>query len=166
MRKMFTPLDDMLIELVFQPVSDLVSYQVGVSRPATICFCIDAASVAWIASRTSGLSRAVIAWDSGSAFFNLAFLLLGLGALISLRTLFRRAATRKPANPLRLTMQPHRAIVLLMLASRLAQLPAPGLTDAADLAMLLCATAALYLGACAERPPIRRQWQPMAPSRA
>ncbi len=97
------------------------------------------------------------AWDAGTAALDTTLLLLGLVALISLRALFRRA-WRKQANPLRLAMQPHRAIVLLMLASRLMQLRAPGLTDVADLAMLLCAASALYLGACAERPPIRRGW--------
>jgi hypothetical protein len=157
MRKTFAALDDVLIERVFQPVSDLVSNQTGLSKAATACICIDIASLSWIFSRARGLSGAITAWDPLTTSLDLALLLLGLVALISLRSLFRRAATRKQANPLRQAMQPHRAIILLMLATRLTQLPAFDLTDAADLAMLLCASSALYLGACVERPPVRRR---------
>lgn len=158
MRKTFAALDDVLIERVFQPASDVVSNRTGLSRTAIACFCVDSASLAWIVARARGLASAVTASTTGTAFRDTALLLLGLVALVSLRTLFRRAATRKEANPLRLAMLPHRAIVLLMLASRLVQWQAPGLTDGADLAMLLCAIAALYLGACTERPPIQAGW--------
>jgi hypothetical protein len=157
MRKTFAALDDVLIERVFQPISDLISNQFGFSKGTTACASIDLASIAWIVSRARGLSGGVTAGDAGAALLDLALLLLGLAALISLRSLFRRAATGKQANPLRQAMQPHRAIVLLMLATRLTQLPTFDLTDAADLAMLLCASSALYLGACVERPPVRRQ---------
>jgi hypothetical protein len=163
MRKTFAPLDDLLIERMFQPVSDMLAHRIGLSRTAVACFCLDIASLSWIVSRSRGLSDAVLAWDPGASFLDLALLLLGLIALISLRTLFRRAG-RKQANPLRVAMRPHRAIVLLMLACRLVQLQAPGLADAADLAMLLCAAAALYLGACAERPPVRRGWTSLIPA--
>jgi hypothetical protein len=101
------------------------------------------------------LSDAVHSWDATAAFLDLSFILLGLAALTSLRTLFRRAKG-KHENPLRPAMRPHRAFGLLMLLSQAAQLQAPGLTNAADIAMLAFATAALYLGACAERPPVRR----------
>jgi hypothetical protein len=156
MRKTFAALDDVLIERVFQPVSDLLSNQLQLSKAKAACFCVDAASLAWIVSRTPGLSAAVIAWDSGAAFLDLALLLLGLAALISLRSLFRRAMVGQQANPLRMAMRPHRGIVLLMLATRPVQLTTFDLTDAADLAMLLCAASALYLAACAQRPPVRR----------
>jgi hypothetical protein len=164
MRKTFAALDDVLIERVFQPVSDLMSRQTGLSRAVTACTCIDIASISWIVSRARGLSGAVTTWDPVTASLDLALLLLGLIALISLRSLFRRAATMKQANPLRQAMQPHRAIVLLMLATRLTQLPTFGLTDAADLAMLLCASSALYLGACVERPPVRRRQDALIPA--
>jgi len=157
MRKTFAPLDDVLIERLFQPVSDLISYRIGVNRTVTACFCIDIACLAWIVSRVRELSGAVITWNAGAAFLDLALLLLGLVALVSLRMLFRRAGGLQ-ANPLRQAMQPHRAIVLLMLVSGLVQLHTPTLAGAADLAMLTCAASALYLGACAERPPIRRDW--------
>jgi len=155
MRKIFGPIDDLLIERLFQPVSDFVTHRTAFSRPMASCFCIDVASFAWIASRVRGLSEAVVTSDPGSAFVDLAVLLLGLVALVSLRTLFRRAGN-KPANPLRLAMQPHRAIIVLMLAARLLQLRDSNLADGAEVLMLLCATSALYLGACVERPPVRR----------
>jgi hypothetical protein len=155
MRKTFAPLDDILIERLFQPVSNLVSNRVGVGRGAAACFCIDIASLSWIVSRVGALSNAVAAWDASAAFLDLTFLLLGLVALVSLRTLFRRA-NGKQVNPLRMAMQPHRAIVLAMMVARVLQYNATSLGDAADLGMLLFAASALYLGACAEPPPVRR----------
>ena len=157
MRRTFTALDDVLIERVFQPVSDLLSNQLQLSKAKAACICVDAASLAWIVSRAPGLSVAVIAWESGTAILDLALLLLGLAALISLRSLFRRAMVEKRANPLRIAMRPHRGMVVLMLATRPVQLMTFDLTDAADLAMLLCAASALYLAACAQHPPVRRR---------
>ena len=163
MRKTFAPLDDVLIERVFQPLSDLMEHRVGVSRATAACFCLDFASLAWIVSRESGLSDAVATWEASTAFLDLCLLLLGLAAMIGLRTVFRRAEG-KQGNPLRPAMRPHRAIVLLMLVARLAQLQAPSLADTADLTMLAFAATALYLGACAERPPVRRGWSALAPA--
>ena len=156
MRKTFTRLDGVLIEELFQPTADLIAHRVRVGRGPVVCFCLDVASVSWIVSRWPGLSIAVAVHDNSSAFLDMLYLLLGLVALISLRTLFRRT-TATYGNPLRIAMQPHRAIVLMMLAARLIQLQAPDLPDIADVAMLTFATFALYLGACAEPPPVHRR---------
>lgn len=155
MRQAFAALDDLLFERLFQPAVDVVVHRMRRGREAATCLCLDLASLAWITSRAQVMSDAVLSWNVTAAFAQASFLLLGLLALISLRTLFRRT-WRKSANPLRLTMVPHRAVGLLMLAARLAQLRSSGLADSADLAMLVFASAALYLGACAERPPARR----------
>lgn len=155
MRKTFAPIDDALIERLFQPASDLITQRLGFGRASAACFLIDIASLSWIVSRARGLADAVATWDATMSFLDTATLLLGLIALISLRTLFRRAGS-KLGNPLRQAMRPHRAVVLLMLASRVAQLRSPAATDIADVAMLVCAASALYLGACTERPPLRR----------
>jgi hypothetical protein len=163
MRKTFAPVDDALFERLFQPAADLMAHRVGLSRTAAACFCIDLASLSWIASRAGGLSGAVAEGNIGGAALEVSLLLLGLVALISLRTLFRRAAG-KQGNPLRLAMRPHRAVVLLMLVARLLQLQVPGLAAAGDVAMLVFAASALYLGACAERPPIRRSWAAWVPA--
>jgi hypothetical protein len=160
MRK-FAPLDDLLIERLFQPLSDLILDRTGFNRTAVACFCTDAGSMAWVASRAPGLSDAVAAWDAAAAFLDLSLLLLGLAALISLRTVFRRAAA-KQANPLRRGMRGHRGIVLVMLLARLAEPHAFGLAYWADVVMLLFAASALYVGAC-ERPPIRR-WTSFVPA--
>ena len=163
MRKTFAPVDDVLIERLFQPALDTITNRIGFDRGRAACFCLDIASVSWIVSRARGLSDAVVAWDASNAGAGFALLVLGLAALTSLRVLFRRAGS-SGGNPLRMTMQPHRATVLLMLIVRLVQLQAPGLADAADLVMLVCAGSALYLGACAERPPIRRGWVALTPA--
>jgi hypothetical protein len=165
MWKTFASLDDALIERLFQPMSDAVANSIGCGRTAAACFCIDVASLAWIVSQMHGLSDAVIGWDAGSAFLDLSLLLLGLVAMVSLRTLFRRAGHQQ-ANPLRPAMQRHRALVLLMLVARLAQLHGFGMAEVADVVMLLGAASALYLGACAERPPVRRAGMLFAPGGA
>jgi hypothetical protein len=163
MRKIFAPLDDALIERLFQPISDLIWYRLGMGRGTTACFCLDFASLSWIVSMSRRLSDAMVAWNPTAGSQDVLLLLLGLVALISLRTLFNRARG-KPGNPLRAAMQPHRAILLLMLAARLFQLHLLGLADAADIAMLAFATSALYLAACTERPPIRRSWAAIVPA--
>jgi hypothetical protein len=61
-------------------------------------------------------------------------------------------------------MQPLRAIVRMMLATRLLRLHLTRLAGAADIAMLAFATSALYLGACLKRPPVRRVWSGFAPA--
>lgn len=154
MRKSFSPLDNVLIERLFQPALNSITDLSGVGRATAACFCADMASLSWIVSRSRGLSDAVTAWDASNAFVGFALLLLGLTALTGLRTLFRRAGGSH-GNPLRTSMQPHRAIVLLMLAAKLVRLQTFALADVADLAMLMFAASALYLGACGERPPVR-----------
>ena len=113
------------------------------------------ALIGWIMARAPGLSEALTAW-AGTTFPKLAILLLGLVALVALRVMFQRIGGLHRVNPLRLTMRPHRAVILLLLTSRLMQGLSPNLGDAADVAMLVFAAFALYLAACAERPSIRR----------
>ena len=102
---------------------------------------------------------------AGAAFLRILLLLLGLVALTSLRIAFRRAGVRNGANPLRVTMLPHRGVALALLAARLVALG--GFAGVADLAMLGFAACALYLGACATRPPEhrRRRWLATSGSR-
>ncbi|HEX2940112.1 MAG TPA: hypothetical protein VHO91_03630, partial [Rhodopila sp.] len=145
-----------------QPLTDMVSARAGVSRGASACFCIDMASLAWIVSRVPALSDAVTHWQGVTAFTDMVVLLAGLAALVSLRILFRKAGDQRQANPLRRAMRPHRVVVLLMLLARLAPVQAPGLPEVADALMLLFSGSALYLGACTERPPVRRGWRAWA----
>jgi hypothetical protein len=141
----------------------MIVQRIRLSRTAAACCCVNVASLAWIISCAPGLAGAVAAEDASGSAADLALLLLGLGAMASLRTLFRRTGFNH-ANRLRQTMRLHRAVVLLMLVSRMVQLHGLGLPGAAELVMLLGATAALYLGACTEPPPVRRAWPSLVPT--
>jgi hypothetical protein len=155
MKAKFVRFDDALIERIFQPLADSITCRIGLDRLSIAGFCLDAASVAWILSRAGGLALAVTQWDPGAAFPRMLLLLLGLVALTSLRTVFRRVGARSGANPLRVTMLSHRGVVLALLAARL---PVLGeFAGIADVTMLGFAACALYLGACASRPPMHRR---------
>ncbi len=156
MRKMFGPLDDVLIERLTQPVARLLWDQLGVRRSGAACLCIDIAFLAWIISRAPGLLNAMDAWHVGSAALDATYGVLGVAALSSLRILFHRTKGRQ-GDPLRPVMQPYRAIVLLMLVARFGQSPKVDLADVADITMLVFATSALYLAACKQPPPLRRR---------
>lgn len=162
MANVFVPLDDVLIERVFQPVTDLTATRLGLGRLVLTCACLDAASLTWLMSRLPELTGD----REATMCLQGMLLLLGLTALVSLRSLFRRAGHRPQGNPLRQAMRPHRAVILLLLSARLLQWHGPNLADAADLLMLLFSSVALYLGACAERPPLRRPWPQRAAANA
>ena len=155
MFRFFIMLDDGLIERVFQPLCDLITDQCGLSRTRAAALCLDLAALSWVLSQTPDLSAAALDWQFVPACFHLAMLMLGLIALLALQALFRRVGAR-PGNPLRLAMRPHRAVLILLLVARLGGLTSIDVADIADLAMLSLATLALYLGACAARPPTRR----------
>lgn len=157
MRKTFGLLDDVLIERLFQPVADFLAHRLGLGRMSAARICLDIAAIGWILSQARALSDVVLAWDVGVSFLRLLLLLIGLVVLINLRAVFARIAGAGNTNPLRVAMLPHRAIVLVMVAARLGGLHRPGLAEWADLTMLGCAAVALYLGACASRPPLRRR---------
>ena len=156
MHQTFMRIDEALFDRVFQPLCNSMADRFGIGRGATACYCLDIACLGWIISRAPGLSDDVMAWDAFPATCQAVILLVGLAGLTALRFLFRRPLRRGHGNPLRLSMRPHRAILLLMLIARLVQAPGFDLADIADLGMLLFTATALYIGACAERPPVRR----------
>jgi hypothetical protein len=161
MQRHFARLDDALIERVFQPLADAITQRFGLGRLRAACFCLDGASIAWILSQSRGLGEAATAWHAGDASLRGILLLLGLVAMSSLRTLFQRlGADGSSGSPLRRAMLPHRAVVLALLAGRTVN--ADGMEALADMAMLALAAAALYLGACAAPPPVRRRSSDMA----
>jgi hypothetical protein len=155
MQASFARFDSALIERVFQPLADLITDRIGLDRLRVVGLCLDAASIAWILSQAGALTHAVTQWDGAASLPRVLLLLLGLVALSSLRVVFRRARIRNGANPLRAAMLPHRGIVLALLVARLVALG--GFAGVADLAMLGFAGCALYLGACAAPPPVRRR---------
>jgi hypothetical protein len=156
MRKAFVEFDGFLIERIFQPLCNFLADRFGIARFIAAGLCLDLSSLGWIVSRAPGLERDVQAWDATPAAADLILLLLGLAALTGLRTVFRRQAGQQKANPLREVMRPHRGILLLLFAARMSQIEPAGISQAADGVMLVAALLGLYLGACAERPPLRR----------
>ena len=156
MRRFFVPLDDALFDRLFQPLTALLRYRFGLPRRRVARICVDVATAAWVLARGCGVSRALTENDVTMIRAKSAVLLMGLGALVSLRLLLARAPDGT-ANPLRSTMQPYRAVILLLLSAHLLQPVAPLQRDILDIVMLLCTTAALYLAACAEAPPPRRR---------
>jgi hypothetical protein len=164
MQVSFSRFDRALIERIFQPVANAMTYRLGLDRLRVAGFCLDAASIAWILSQAGALTQMVMLWDAGAVFLRMLLLVLGLIALTALRTMFRRVGARSGANPLRVAMLPHRGVVLALLAARLPELT--GFAQMADLAMLAFAACALYLGACAARPPEHRRSRWLAASGA
>ncbi|MFO1028835.1 MAG: hypothetical protein U1E70_26980 [Acetobacteraceae bacterium] len=154
MRRFFAPLDDALFDRLFQPLTGALRERYGLRRDGVAGFFATAATICWVLARLPGLSAAIDAHDTLGTVARSVILLLGLGALVSFRMMVRRVRAGA-ANPLRWTMLPHRAIVLLLLATRLIQPSGPLVRDLADVAMLLFAAAALYLSACADPPPVR-----------
>jgi hypothetical protein len=155
-------LDDRLIEHVFQPVADTLYQQLRLTRFRAACWGLNAAAIAWVLAQSSPLSNAVMAWQAGQAVMRALLLLLGLTALLGLRSLFQLVAKSRTPNPLRAKMLPHRCLVLLFLTTDLAHLRYTGKLDsAADIAMLGFAATALYLAACAS-PPLTKHWSRLA----
>jgi len=146
----FAYFDTALIEQVFQPAADTIAHRLGLDRLRLAGFCLDAASIAWILSQAGSLSAAVTHWQASTAFLRVLLLMLGLLALCSLRVALQRAGAAKGLNPLRVAMLPHRGVLLALLAWRLVTLGS--FANAADLAAMLAALCALYLGACATPP--------------
>jgi hypothetical protein len=156
MRKGFAKFDGFLIERIFQPLCNLLADRFGVARFVAAGFCLDLSSLGWIVSRAPGLAQDVQAWDATPATLHLILLLLGLTALTGLRSIFRRQAGQRKANPLREAMRPHRGILLLLFIAQMTHIEPVGISQAADGVMLVAALLGLYLGACAGRPPVRR----------
>ncbi|HTW69194.1 MAG TPA: hypothetical protein VME47_04830 [Acetobacteraceae bacterium] len=147
----FACFDGALIERVFQPAADAISYRLGLDRLRIAGFCLDGASIAWIFSQAGGLSEAVTQWQACTVFLRVVLLMLGLLALCSLRVAFQRVTAAKGMNPLRVMMLPHRGVLLMLFATRLLALDS--FASAADFAALSFALCALYLGACVSPPP-------------
>ena len=151
----FAAFDDNLIDRLFQPLADRIAGRFGIGRFLAATLCLDGATLAWLLSQAGTVADAVSKGGAAACWMPVFTLLLGLVALTSLRTLFQRASGgRATANPLRQAMRLHRAAVLLLLLARLARLGfGASFADAADLAMLVAATASLYFGACSGAPP-------------
>jgi hypothetical protein len=137
--------------------------EIGCFRIARIC--IDLSAFAWILSQTSAAASAVGIGSLGLQTAQFALILVGLGAIMILRTTFERAGGTGrerqggQANPLRAAMYTHRLTCLFWLAAlviKAATAPA-GFGSFALIAVGGFATAALYVGACSQPPPKQRE---------
>ena len=163
MKENFTRVDDALIDRVFQPLADWMNDRMALGPNRAARFAIDLASLAWIIAQLGDVAHAVQMHDVRECTFLGFAVVLGLWAFGILRGVFRRAdgaaGAQAQANPLRPAMQVHRAACLFwMIALMVKTIAAPaGFGALALLAVGVFATAAVYIGACTNRPPKWRE---------
>ncbi len=170
MRKIFTHVDDALIDTVCQPAVDQISAitTFGCYRISRVC--LDLSSLAWIMSQAGAAAAAAKSEIPGLMALQGVVIVLGLGAISTLRSVFGRSgAPSGLANPLRQAMTVHRLGCLLwltLLVTRILMTPST-VASLTLFAVGVFATTAVYIGACSNRPPRRRpvsvgSWQPVA----
>jgi len=165
MKEGFARVDDALIDRVFQPLVDWIGDNTAFNGCRVARACIDLAALAWILSQTGNVARSVEAGNLRLEIFQFALIVVGLKAILVLRTLFQRMDGTRAArmggaeNPLRAGMQVHRAVCLLWLIGLLVKTGASptGLESLALLAIGVFATMGVYVGACSNPPPQRRE---------
>src|ERR1700722_3246418 len=72
----FIRFDGALIEYVFQPLANSITYRIGLDRLRVAGFCLDAASIAWILAQAGALTCSVAQWDATASFLRALLLLL------------------------------------------------------------------------------------------
>ncbi len=165
MRQRLGRLDDILIDIVCQPVVDWIDQMVAFNCFRIARFLLDLAAFAWILSQAESAVTAARTGLPGLATFQFTLIVVGLGAITVLRSIFNRGgdggSTRQGGlqNPLRPGMFTHRLTCLVwMLCLLLKTALAPAnFGSGALLAVGTFATAALYLGACSKPPSKRRE---------
>lgn len=151
----FDRVDDALIDRVFQPLVDWIAASMSLDCFAQARVCTSVSAIAWILSQAKDLAVAAQSGPVGRQVLQGVLLLLGLGAIMVLHTLFQRAGGRGGQgrlNPLRVAMYAHRMTILLGLGVSVLKI-ALGVGSFVLLAMALFATAAVYAGACSNSPP-------------
>jgi hypothetical protein len=153
--------DDALIDCVCQPLVEWIERRTALDCFGVARLCTDLSALAWILSQLGSVSAAAGTGTLGLKVFQFALIVLGLGAILVLRTTFERvggAASGRP-NPLRAAMYVHRLACLLWLTG-LSVKTVMSLSGFGSLALLAVggfATMAAYVGACSNHPPKRRQ---------
>jgi hypothetical protein len=162
MQEHIARVDTALIDRLCQPLVDWVCQHAAFDCFKMARVCTDLSALAWILSQTPGAAAAFGTAPFGYEVFQFALIVLVLGAITVLRTLFERAGgTRQggQANPLRAVMYTHRFGCLLGLTAvfvKTAMTPI-GFVELALLAVSGFATLAVYVGACSNRPPKRSE---------
>lgn len=174
MRGVCGRLDDALIDTVCQPAVDRISGIAPFGCYRISRFCLDLSSVAWIVSQAGVTVAAAKSGVPGLMACQILLIILGLGAMSTLRSVFGRSSGVQggQANPLRPAMTVHRLTCLLWLAGLTAKtlMAPPDVASLALFAVSVFVTTGVYIGACANRPPERRRsdassWQPVTAHR-
>jgi hypothetical protein len=151
-------LDKALIDRLFQPLVDWIVENFSLDCFGLAKICTRLSAIAWILSRANEVTLVFRGAPAGLQVFEATVLLIGLGAIMVLHTLFQRVGEagqgHGQANPLRMAMFGHRVTILAGLAASLLKM-IMGTGSGALLAMSLLVTAAVYAGACSNRPPRR-----------
>lgn len=161
MKEYLARVDDALIDRLFQPLADWMDrcLALGTNRAARTA--VDLASLAWILAQAGTVSDAIAAHNVGRGTFLGIVVVLGLWAFTILRNVFQRADRRTDAcgqaNPLRPGMQLHRTICVFWMIGLTGKtiVVSSSFGSLALLAMGVFTTAAVYIGACTNRPPGR-----------
>ena len=158
MQERIAQLDDALIDRVCQPLVNRMAAGASVDCYRLARLCNDAAALVWLLSRMGCISDALASGNVGLAGAQSALVLIGLGALLTLRRVFEGRSGGARANPLRPAMFLHRVACLLWLGVLLlGSLSGPGgLMELLTIGVALMMTASVYVGACSSPPPQRR----------
>ncbi len=160
MRESLARADDALIDCACQPLVEWIDQHMAIDCFGVARLCIDLSALAWILSQVGGMVTAAGAGTPALEVSQFAVMVLGQGAIMVLRTIFERAGRAGSGrrdgrmNPLRAAMYTHRLACLFWLTGLLVK-TATGPAGFGALALLAVggfATAAVYVGACSNRP--------------
>jgi hypothetical protein len=159
MREIFERVDDALIGRGFQPLVDWIAQYLLLDCFQQARICTNISAVAWVLSQAGDLTAAARSGLVVLQVLQTALLLVGLGSIMVLLTLFQRVGGagqgQGRANPLRAGMYMHRFSLLLGLVINIGR-SAAGIGSGA-LLVLVFATAAVYVGSCSNPPPKQRE---------
>jgi hypothetical protein len=157
MREIFERLDETLIGRIFQPLVDWIAQYLLLDCFQQARICTNISAIAWVLSQGGDLSAAVRSGLVILQVLQTALLVVGLGSIMVLHSLFQRVGGQGQgrANPLRAGMYVHRFGLLLGLVINIGRLAA-GMGSGALLVMVF-ATAAVYVGSCSNPPPKQRE---------
>jgi hypothetical protein len=157
--------DGALIDKVYQPLVDWIDQQIAIDCSRLARLCIDLSALAWILSQAGGAVAAVGTGSLAVEMLQFGLIVLGLGAIMVLRTVFEHTGGARGgrqagrANPLRAAMQTHRLGCLLWLGGLLARTVAAQMAfgSLTLLAVGVLTTTAVYVAACSNPPPQQRE---------
>jgi hypothetical protein len=159
MSERFRRVDNALIDHVFEPLANWIGQRstFGAFRLARLC--IDAAALSWIVCQLAPAAGAVGSGNLPIRVARFGLVVLGFMALSILRRVFERIeGAGGRANPLREGMHVHRVACLFWILGLLVKTAGdpPSTNSLALIAVGAFVTAAVYIGACSNPPPKRR----------